>query len=601
MEEVDNIIIDSLKNLQCEIDDNVQSLKDFTPDIIVNAISCCLEAIIPGSKLPKKLAPSMNQKLKLATQLADQIKDLGFRGDMGYQSILYCNEVEIRRVLMFLIERLPRDSVKSTGGAEVVGFVPRLIKDIEESVRISLQKPWIPTTVLKDGVRDCGGKFIRQSFGNALPLQTVELEVPKTLEFFGGSEELKRQYWVRHLPTVTQQCPPNKLIPSLLFKDNEFSIHQIKLASLKNEMESEVEKILSTDKRNNLITNIQNENTQKQEDQKLENQENVEKHQNQNQSQTEEKMKKLYEEIEAAKAKYSTLQNEFKKTDAKLSQLFTIKEKEDAILKDILTKVKVKQKTLTVLSKEENMAKLKALVENGSERLVQLANQWNDVQSPLLEQYNTLKQSLSSQELRMQQEQEKIKTIKEKNSALARELKEKETLEVQLTQEVAKLPKNTNRSAYTRRILEIIGNIKKQNDEIQKVLRDTKEVQKDINNLNGQIDRSFTISDELIFRDCKQDETARKAYKLLAALHTECEDVIQTVTNLGLVERESRNLEEQIDAETAKGMQAKLERVQNDLLEVRKEAALLIKHQQRIPGESQSQEDDIKIEQIQNV
>lgn len=56
------------------------------------------------------------------------------------------------------------------------------------------------------------------------------------------------------------------------------------------------------------------------------------------------------------------------------------------------------------------------------------------------------------------------------------------------------------RSAYTKRILEIIGNIKKQNDEIQNILKDTKEVQKEINNLNGQVDRSFTLSDELIFR-----------------------------------------------------------------------------------------------------
>lgn len=57
-----------------------------------------------------------------------------------------------------------------------------------------------------------------------------------------------------------------------------------------------------------------------------------------------------------------------------------------------------------------------------------------------------------------------------------------------------------NRSAYTRRILEIVGNIKKQNEEIQKILKDTREVQKEINTLNGQIDRSFTLSDEMIFR-----------------------------------------------------------------------------------------------------
>lgn len=56
------------------------------------------------------------------------------------------------------------------------------------------------------------------------------------------------------------------------------------------------------------------------------------------------------------------------------------------------------------------------------------------------------------------------------------------------------------RSAYTRRILEIVGNIKKQNEEIQKILKDTREVQKEINTLNGQIDRSFTLSDEMIFQ-----------------------------------------------------------------------------------------------------
>jgi len=57
-----------------------------------------------------------------------------------------------------------------------------------------------------------------------------------------------------------------------------------------------------------------------------------------------------------------------------------------------------------------------------------------------------------------------------------------------------------SRSAYTRRIMEIIGNICKQKEEIDKVLRDTKELQKEINNLTGQLDRSFTVADELIFR-----------------------------------------------------------------------------------------------------
>lgn len=55
------------------------------------------------------------------------------------------------------------------------------------------------------------------------------------------------------------------------------------------------------------------------------------------------------------------------------------------------------------------------------------------------------------------------------------------------------------RSTYTRRIYEIIGNINKQNSDIQKILKDTRALQKEIQNLTEQIDRSFTLAEELIF------------------------------------------------------------------------------------------------------
>lgn len=74
-------------------------------------------------------------------------------------------------------------------------------------------------------------------------------------------------------------------------------------------------------------------------------------------------------------------------------------EEEENQLKVLLSNLKIKSKTLTVLTEEENIMKLKGLVENGNERLIELANQWNEVQTPLLEQYKSLKSSLSSQEV----------------------------------------------------------------------------------------------------------------------------------------------------------------------------------------------------------
>lgn len=56
------------------------------------------------------------------------------------------------------------------------------------------------------------------------------------------------------------------------------------------------------------------------------------------------------------------------------------------------------------------------------------------------------------------------------------------------------------RNAYTSRILEIIGNIKKQKISIDKILNDTRELQKEINTINGQLDRQFTVTDDLLFK-----------------------------------------------------------------------------------------------------
>lgn len=80
---------------------------------------------------------------------------------------------------MFLIERLPRDSTK-IAATEEVGYAPKLVKEIEQSVRLSLQKPWVPATLLKNGTRDCGNTYIRQSYGPSRPLHTVGLQIPDT-------------------------------------------------------------------------------------------------------------------------------------------------------------------------------------------------------------------------------------------------------------------------------------------------------------------------------------------------------------------------------------------------------------------------------------
>lgn len=68
-----------------------------------------------------------------------------------------------------------------------------------------------------------------------------------------------------------------------------------------------------------------------------------------------------------------------------------------------------------------------------------------------------------------------------------------------------------------------------------------------------------------MLQTAKKDEPSKKAYKLLATLHSNCGDFIQMVNEIGLVEREIRDLEDQIENERDRNVPDNLKRITNDL------------------------------------
>ena len=56
---------------------------------------------------------SMSARYKMGSKMADMCQNLGFASgtgsDLGYQTFLYSNENDLRSVLMFLIDKLPKE------------------------------------------------------------------------------------------------------------------------------------------------------------------------------------------------------------------------------------------------------------------------------------------------------------------------------------------------------------------------------------------------------------------------------------------------------------------------------------------------------------
>ncbi|XP_063636280.1 coiled-coil domain-containing protein 22 [Cydia splendana] len=182
-----------------------------------------------------------------------------------------------------------------------------------------------------------------------------------------------------------------------------------------------------------------------------------------------------------------------------------------------------------------------------------------------------IKNSIDDSQSERNRARKTLISLKESAKAMKDEYDKKEQNKNQLKHNYEKLKGGNKRSIYTKRILEIISNVDKQNMEIKKILDDTRELQKEINTLEGQLDRCFAIADETLFKDAKKDDQAKKAYKLLALLHSECNTIVSLVNDTGTFARDIVDIEDNIKTEKAKRTEDTLEKIHLDLNRMQEE------------------------------
>uniref|UniRef100_A0A667WQV7 Coiled-coil domain-containing protein 22 n=1 Tax=Myripristis murdjan TaxID=586833 RepID=A0A667WQV7_9TELE len=460
MEEVDKILIHALRQVGTEVSDDVQSVKQFTSELIVEAVVRCVRVIDPGlgGGLPASLPPGMSARFRVGMSLAQACQDLGYKGEIGYQTFLYSNEPEIRSLLMFLVEKLPRESAEASDQ---------------------------PAGTAQRAFSNCF--FV----GTAIGIERKLTRLQKRIE-----EQLR---------SAALLCPESAIGANRSNSD---------LSEL-------LQSFRGTAPTDHLLT----------------------------------------------KGTHFTHTQKFTFTQLKKRELGNSEMEE---------RMRVKKKTIDLLPDgESNLVKLQALVEGSAKRVVNLASQWEKHRAPLIDEHRRLKELCSNQDRESSRKLSEIKDLHVKIREAAEEAKKKEGLYKQLITELENLPQDVSRSAYTLRILEIVGNIKKQKEDITKILSDTKELQKEINSLTGKLDRTFAVTDELVFKDAKKDESVRKSYKYLAALHENCSQLIQTIEDTGTILREIRDLEEQIETENGNKTVANLERILEDYKAIRQENSAL--------------------------
>ena len=166
--------------------------------------------------------------------------------------------------------------------------------------------------------------------------------------------------------------------------------------------------------------------------------------------------------------------------------------KENAVerLRQTEDKLENHKKILQLLPEgEENLEKLYKIVQRTKDKLEVLGVQWQNHKQSLEKEYQDMEENIRiiSKKNTNKNKSSPVQKIEE----IKAETKEKEIKVKKLLVRVESLNFGEKRESYVARILDIVKQIEKLRDGVDDVISDIKTVQKEINTLNGKLERTF--------------------------------------------------------------------------------------------------------------
>lgn len=548
MEVVDRLILDTLLTLDESFFDSFSSrpetINELSTSQIYEAVVLLLWACDPSSRsaVPSAKFPhTMTARYRAATSVAAAIKSVGVRDEVGYQTLLYGNTKEMRNVIIGLIEKLPKES-------PVIVPEKSPLKNLVESVL---------TTASEESNSSVLDKY---SFYQRLTWKP-SWGMARQLSFTGFDGDIAA---ASNCARFTDRC--RILLCSALEANSHppgsFASHAATKKALDFELSSLSQKRNISQKPSVPIkpkpslppkpTNLTQRDVQK-----------------------EEKAK----EMETTVTKLSTVVGEIDTLRSALDQLkkeVLQKEKECAVEKAMLEDLKVQEANIdtrlrTLMAEPEAFNKISVFVEGSEERMEDLQNRWITAKAEKEKAIKNAREACNSTagvETLRTQIQEMLALAKETEA----QFEHKQAHLLKLKHEVEKMESvPLNRSAYTKRIFDVVANIRKQQEDIDKVLSANRQLQKEIKSLEGKLDRTFTVVEERLYKDTQKDASMQKAYRLLVKIHEECSWVVSAIETNGRLNREIDELNDQIALQQQKGLDETLEKLLNDWMDVKQE------------------------------
>ena len=616
MNDTEDLLILTLNQLNCLPSNESQKIQtisqikneDFA-EIIVKVINKIIQIKNLEIDFPESASKEMNKKYVEAQKIVEFIKNLGLRGDLGINQILFPSQRDMQNLLEFTLEIITQNDTGADDFTQVneqnlvkkkIGkilnnwknenfIIPELNENIynendfylnEYYLKIEKSKMKELNNYKKKFNENVSKNFKENSKNTTKNIENsdniffIQEEDNEILKFTTGEqkhnyliEKLKLKNSIKSSNEKEQNfinifSKRNKAIDFLFnnYKENNF-INNVNIIKNKNKIfygGDFSNFITNLNKQSTLISNENNNNNNINNENEEESKTNVFKNKLETIiSNFEEEKRIKNEEINELNNKLLSINNQIEKYKQNhiehneqktnlLNELEQLSNNNQILLKEIEDQMKAYEQMKKFQSKEMVENDVINEVENLEKKYQNMVDNWNDYSNQAKSRIQELKTAINTKKKEYTYKSDQINVLKKEIEEISSKIQMKQELAQFLSEEYQKIPLNINRNSFINRIAELTNNINKERQNISQYLKDLNEADMKINKYNETIKRVDNELEDIIFQDAKNNRKLNDVYAAFIKLRDGYSNLQKNIIDNFNKKSKLRELESQV-------------------------------------------------------
>ena len=616
MNDTEDLLILTLNQLNCLPSNESQKIQtisqikneDFA-EIIIKVINKIIQIKNLEIDFPESASKEMNKKYVEAQKIVEFIKNLGLRGDLGINQILFPSQRDMQNLLEFTLEIITQNDTGADEFTQVneqnlikkkIGkilnnwknenfIIPELNENIynendfylnEYYLKIEKSKMKELNNYKKKFNENVSKNFKENSKNTTKNIENsdniffIQEEDNEILKFTTG--EQKHNYLIDKLKLknsikssnekeqnfINIFSKRNKAIDFLFnnYKENNF-INNVNIIKNKNKIfygGDFSNFITNLNKQSTLISNENNNNNNINNENEEESKTNVFKNKLETIiSNFEEEKRIKNEEINELNNKLLSINNQIEKYKQNhiehneqktnlLNELEQLSNNNQILLKEIEDQMKAYEQMKKFQSKEMVENDVINEVENLEKKYQNMVDNWNDYSNQAKSRIQELKTAINTKKKEYTYKSDQINVLKKEIEEISSKIQMKQELAQFLSEEYQKIPLNINRNSFINRIAELTNNINKERQNISQYLKDLNEADMKINKYNETIKRVDNELEDILFQDAKNNRKLNDVYAAFIKLRDGYSNLQKNIIDNFNKKSKLRELESQV-------------------------------------------------------